>query len=83
MDLKGSAVLSFFSEETYRHRVEVDGQNILLEILDTAGQVSTRLLVQLLHPRDFTPRPYPELSRRYFHRTCMVLRCDHPNKTTL
>lgn len=49
MDLKGSAVLSFFSEETYRHRVEVDGQNILLEILDTAGQVSTRLLVQLLH----------------------------------
>lgn len=59
MDLKGSAVLSFFSEETYRHRVEVDGQNILLEILDTAGQVSTRLLVQLLHPGDFTPRPYP------------------------
>ena len=59
MDLKGSAVLSFFSEETYRHRVEVDGQNILLEILDTAGQVSTRLLVQLLHPAYFTPRPYP------------------------
>lgn len=29
-----------YSEETYRHRVEVDGQNILLEILDTAGQVS-------------------------------------------
>ncbi|CAH3029140.1 unnamed protein product, partial [Porites evermanni] len=27
-------------EETYRHRVEVDGQNILLEILDTAGQNS-------------------------------------------
>ena len=83
MDLKGSAVLSFFSEETYRHRVEVDGQNILLEILDTAGQVSTGLLVQLLHPGDFTSRPYPELSRRYFHRTLMVLRCDHPNKTTL
>ena len=32
--------IRFFSEETYRHRVEVDGQNILLEILDTAGQVS-------------------------------------------
>ncbi|XP_020614186.1 ras-related and estrogen-regulated growth inhibitor-like [Orbicella faveolata] len=27
-------------EETYRHRVEVDGQKILLEILDTAGQNS-------------------------------------------
>lgn len=33
--------LPFFSEETYRHRVEIDGQNILLEILDTAGQVSS------------------------------------------
>ena len=31
----------FFLEETYRHRVEIDGQNILLEILDTAGQVSS------------------------------------------
>lgn len=50
MELKVSAVLSFFLEETYRHRVEVDGQNILLEILDTAGQVSTELLVHLLHP---------------------------------
>lgn len=27
-------------EETYRHRVEVDGQKLLLEILDTAGQNS-------------------------------------------
>ena len=36
-----NALLLVYSEETYRHRVEVDGQNILLEILDTAGQVST------------------------------------------
>lgn len=34
------ATISLTSEETYRHRVEVDGQKILLEILDTAGQVS-------------------------------------------
>ncbi len=32
------------SEETYRHRVEVDGQKIQLEILDTAGQVSYKNL---------------------------------------
>lgn len=40
--------LSFFlylsPEETYRHRVEVDGQKISLEILDTAGQVSVIVL---------------------------------------
>lgn len=43
--------LSFFFylslEETYRHRVEVDGQKILLEILDTAGQVSVIVICNI------------------------------------
>ena len=35
-------------EDSYRKQVEVDGQQCMLEILDTAGTVSHQLLLYLL-----------------------------------